>query len=209
MAEEYKIEDEFLIEDLDTLKVLADSRRLRILKTLGATPMTVKQIAKRVGMPATKLYYHVNMMEQHNIIQVVNTRIVSGIIEKFYMVTAKSYRPGPDLLTAGDVESNTQTLETLVFSVMDNVRDELLRSFRAGIVQLKKEVPAAERIDIASMVLALTDEEAAEFDQSLAELLQKFYADPRESPDHKQHSFFFVRFQLYEEDNEQDTMNNE
>lgn len=202
MDKEYQIKDEFLINDLDTLKVLADSRRLSILKSLGTTPLTVKQISKRVGIPATKLYYHINMMEQHNIIQVVDTRVVSGIIEKFYAVTAKAYRPGDGLLTAGDLEANTETLKTMVFSVMDNVRDELLRSFRAGIAHLTDEVPPADRIDIASTVLPLTDEQAAEFDKALGQLLQQFCQDADQKTDVPRHSFFFVRFKRYEDDNE-------
>ncbi len=203
MNKEYQIDEEYLIEDLDTLKVLADSRRLSILKSLGTTPLTVKQISKRVGMPATKLYYHINMMEQHNIIQVVDTRVVSGIIEKFYTVTAKAYKPGEGLLTAGDLETNTETLKTMVFSVMDNVRDELLRSFRAGIAQISDEVKPANRIDIASTVLTLTDEQTAEFDKALGQLLQQFCEKPEQEADTSRHSFFFVRFKLHEDDNEE------
>ncbi|MCB0033980.1 MAG: helix-turn-helix transcriptional regulator [Anaerolineales bacterium] len=200
MNKEYQIDEEYLIEDLDTLKILADSRRLSILKSLGTTPLTVKQVSKRVGIPATKLYYHINMMEQHNIIQVVDTRVVSGIIEKFYTVTAKVYRPGDGLLTAGDLETNTETLKTMVFSVMDNVRDELLRSFRAGIAQISEEVKPANRIDIASTVLNLTDEQTAEFDKALGKLLQQFGDTSDQEADASRHSFFFVRFKLYEED---------
>lgn len=204
MSEEYHIAEEFLIEDLDTLKVLADSRRLSILKAIGSKPITVKQIAKRVGIPPTKLYYHMNMMEKHNIIQVAETRVVSGIIEKLYTITAKTYRPGPDLLTTGDTQANSQNLESMVFSVMDNVRDELLRSFRAGLIQLSKEVPAHGRLDIASMVLSFTDEEVEEFDKRLYELVKELADGQREErPNRKTHNFFFVRFKKDEEDEEE------
>lgn len=203
MSDDYQIAEDFLIEDLDTLKVLADSRRLSILKAIGTKPITVKQIAKRVGIPPTKLYYHMNMMEKHQIIQVAETRVVSGIIEKLYTVTAKTYKPGPGLLTAGDIEANSQSLESMVFSVMDNVREELLRSFRAGIVKLSEQEPAHGRLDIASMMLNFTDEEVAEFDKRLYALVQELCGEGREErPDRKPHNFFFVRFQMHEDDDE-------
>ena len=77
-----------MIENLETLKVVADPLRLRILDAFGDKPHTVKQIAKVLEIPPNKLYYHVNMLEEHGLIRVVNTRLVSGIVEKTYRATA-------------------------------------------------------------------------------------------------------------------------
>ena len=90
MGNEYPLEEEFIIENVEALKMIADPLRLQIIRNLDE-PRTVKELAERLDKPATKLYYHVNQLEKHQIIRVVDTRIVSGIIEKHYRVTAKSY----------------------------------------------------------------------------------------------------------------------
>ena len=88
MEEPTHLAQEFLVDDLEMLKVIAHNTRLDILQSLKK-PKTVKEIARLLKLPATKLYYHVNLMEKHGLIQVVETNIVSGIVEKKY------YKVGP------------------------------------------------------------------------------------------------------------------
>lgn len=77
------LQDEMMIEDAETLRVLADPLRLRI-RELMVRPCTVKQVAAVLGIAPTKLYYHINLLEKHKLIVVVAARVVSGIIEKQY-----------------------------------------------------------------------------------------------------------------------------
>ena len=81
MGDDYPLEEEFIIDNVDALKMIADPLRLQIMRSLEK-PRTVKDLAAQLDIPATKLYYHVNQLETHKIIRVVDTRIVSGIIEK-------------------------------------------------------------------------------------------------------------------------------
>ncbi|MEZ4639355.1 MAG: helix-turn-helix domain-containing protein [Caldilineaceae bacterium] len=83
--------DEMVIDDVETIKVFADERRLQILERMRE-PTTVKIIAQALDTPPTKLYYHVNMLHQHGLIQVVGQNLESGIVEKIYQVTARRYR---------------------------------------------------------------------------------------------------------------------
>jgi DNA-binding transcriptional ArsR family regulator len=52
-------ETQFVIEDVATLKALADPLRLRLMNLLATHPRTVKELASIVGVPQTRLYYHV------------------------------------------------------------------------------------------------------------------------------------------------------
>ena len=72
MNNQLTLPQEFLVDDLEALKVIAHNTRLDILQSLKR-PKTVKEIAKLLKLPATKLYYHVNLMEKHGLIQVVET----------------------------------------------------------------------------------------------------------------------------------------
>src|SRR3712207_1417060 len=80
--------DIYFISDLETLKVVSDPLRLRILECFRGVPATVKDVAAALDMPPTRLYYHVNQLEERGLIHVVETRVVSGIIEKHYQTTA-------------------------------------------------------------------------------------------------------------------------
>jgi DNA-binding transcriptional ArsR family regulator len=71
----------FTISDLETLKVMTDPLRLKIIDLLLEQPRNVKFLASALNISSTKLYYHINMLEEKGILKVVSTRIVSGIIE--------------------------------------------------------------------------------------------------------------------------------
>ena len=63
------------ISDLDTLKVVSDPFRVQILEVLVHEPQTVNQVAEKMGLAPSKLYYHFNMLEKHGLIQVVDTTL--------------------------------------------------------------------------------------------------------------------------------------
>lgn len=118
---------EFLVDDIELLKVIAHSTRLDILQSLKY-PKTVKEIAKLLKLPATKLYYHVNLMEKHGLIQVVETNIVSGIVEKKYQVVARNYRIDDQLLA--DQTASTENMYRMVSAMLDVTRSEIQRTMQ-------------------------------------------------------------------------------
>ena len=79
------------LRDVETIKVFADPLRLKIIR-LMAEPTTVKVIADTLAIPAAKLYYHVNLLHKHELIQVVDQNLESGIVEKVYQVTARQFK---------------------------------------------------------------------------------------------------------------------
>src|SRR5918995_7385708 len=85
-----------VIDDLDTLRLLTQPVRLKIVEALRSAtgPLSVKELAAELGTTQTKLYYHVNLLEGADLIRVAATRLVSGIVEKRYV--AASYRIGVD-----------------------------------------------------------------------------------------------------------------
>jgi DNA-binding transcriptional ArsR family regulator len=92
-------DEELTIEDAATLKVLADPLRIHLLGELSLTPRTVKELASIVGVPQTRLYYHMKLLERHGVIRVVGRRMVSGIEERTYQTVAKSTVVSPALGT--------------------------------------------------------------------------------------------------------------
>ncbi len=162
MTEKFQPADEFRINDVETLKVIADATRMQILQTLGE-PKTVKEIAAILDMPATKLYYHVNLMEKHGMIVVVATNIVSGIIEKTYQAAAKSYKITDELMPAAQLSSSE--IEPFIQTIFDATASETLQSAQAGLIDLTDE---DDRSHLISRIV--TQVTASQFDDFLDRL---------------------------------------
>lgn len=88
------------IEDIAVFEVLNNRFRQRILREL-LTPKPVKELAEGLGVPVTRLYYHVNQLLDAGLIRVVEERKVGAILEKVFQTTARSFRPGAALLQSG------------------------------------------------------------------------------------------------------------
>ena len=172
-----KLLEEFTITDPETLKVIADPLRLQILKSFKR-PRTVKDVADMLDIVQTKLYYHVNLMEKHNLIEVVGTKVVSGIIEKTYRVSAARYSvDGALLATAEDAGDQVDTLLSAVF---DSAKDEFKKSVQAGLIDLNDPSEPQRRMIVRSS-LNLTDEQVEEFEKKMSSLLKAFYAIAEEN----------------------------
>lgn len=125
------------------LKAVSDPLRLEILETLLKEALTVKQVADRLGQPPTKLYYHVNALEKVGVVTVVETRVKSGIIEKYYRASAQSLKVDRQLLRA----KKSDAFETLLSVVFDATVDDLRRSRAAGLLVMPDD-PEAETTNL-------------------------------------------------------------
>lgn len=158
---------EFVIQDIETLRAISDPLRIRLLE-LMAQPQTVKEIAAQLGVGKTKLYYHLNLLEKHSIIRVARTRVVSGIIEKSYQVTAYSYRPAKELLLRGD--EGKEHGVAIVESILDATRTDLTHSLNTGQAALGEAVQAKQLL-LGRVVMSLTPEQAVSFYERFEALL--------------------------------------
>ena len=78
---------ERVVDDVSVLKALADPIRLTLLDLTMGDPertWTARELAVHVGVLPTNIYYHLNMLERQELLQVRDTRVVNGIIEKHY-----------------------------------------------------------------------------------------------------------------------------
>jgi DNA-binding transcriptional ArsR family regulator len=98
-----------LVEDVDTLKAMADPTRLAILSALirpGDPVMSVKELAAELGEPQTKLYRHVRQLLEAGLIRVAATRMVSGILEQQYQTCQHSLRFGDAMVRDHPAETD-------------------------------------------------------------------------------------------------------
>jgi len=172
-GEEFEPAQQMTISNLETLKVAADPTRLRILEILTEKPLTVKQVASKLDTTPTKLYYHINLLEQHGLITVTASRIVSGIIEKQYRTSAHSLRVSKELLTLTEEEpeGGVSSLLTAIFAA---TRDDVLRGIRRGLIHLEMEDEANRNTMMLRTITRLAPEKYHEFYERLKALMTEF-----------------------------------
>jgi len=125
----------FNVTELEQLRVLSDPLRMRVLNNLFQEPLTVKQVADRLEVPATKLYYHVNELERIGLVKVVETRVKSGIIEKYYRMTAGKIQVSRELLRLTQQQSaEASTYGEVLASIFEAVADDLRQSVAGGLL---------------------------------------------------------------------------
>jgi DNA-binding transcriptional ArsR family regulator len=89
------------IGDLETLSVIVDSQRHRILSTLIGEEMSAAALAVRLKLPRTRIYYHLELLERHGFIRVSGHRD-EGASVRLYRATAASFRVDPALFGKHD-----------------------------------------------------------------------------------------------------------
>ena len=168
------IPDVFVISDLDTLKAVSTPFRQKLMQLMAEEVRTVKEMARELDMPPSRLYYHVNQLEKHGVIRVVDTRLVSGIVEKRYQLAARNFRVDRRLLAAGGKQD--QVLETLLESTLGAAEKEILQGVRSGVTDLSIPTSEPKAIYLAHALAYLTPDQYRDFQQRLQALLEEFEA---------------------------------
>ncbi|MCB2224704.1 MAG: helix-turn-helix domain-containing protein [Actinobacteria bacterium] len=111
-----------LIEDMETFRIIDNPLRQRIWH-LTRNPRSVGEIAERLGVPPTRLYYHVNMLADAGFLEVVEVRKSGAQLERVYQGRAGTLAPSPEFLESiGDAGKAAHILAGALF---DNSRTEV------------------------------------------------------------------------------------
>ena len=167
--------DVLVVTRPETLKLISDPLRLRLLELLRDQARTVKELATALDAPVTKLYYHVNLLLEHGLIRVADTRLVSGITEKRYRVVAA--RLSVDRALLGPADGGADGLDAWLAVVLDEAKAEIRKSVRSGLVEVARKEPGQGGLVLGRDWLRLTPERAQEFCDRLWALEDEFLAD--------------------------------
>lgn len=170
---------EIQVISLEDLKLISVPLRAHLLEALGARPRTVKELAAQFQLPATRLYYHINLLEKHGLIRVVGTRLVSGILEKHYRATARQYRV-ERLLFADPQSDHEAGLTALLEFVLDEAKADIRRGARSGRIDLAQTAPHPRALLIKRGVARFTPAQARRLYEKMQALLRDFTETPDE-----------------------------
>ncbi len=171
----------FHVSDLETLRAIADPLRVQILELMEGQSLTVKQVAEKLGLATSKLYYHFGALEKLGLIEVAETRMVANMLEKKFRSNADLLDVDPALFKFSK-EGDNEPINILLASTIDATRDDLLRSLQARQFQLEQgadEQP--RRLIINRVVSRVPEHRIEEFQKQLMKLLQEFEAEDQTS----------------------------
>jgi putative molybdopterin biosynthesis protein len=72
----------------EQVKLLADQRRMTILRLLMAQPATLQQLGDRLGHSPAWVRHHVKVLEQAGLVELTEVRTTGTVTEKFYRARA-------------------------------------------------------------------------------------------------------------------------
>lgn len=82
--------DLLVLRDLDCVKAIAHPRRIDILNAFKSNPLSAKQLSEMLDEPHAKINYHIKTLYNVGILELVEEKIKSGIVEKYYYPTANN-----------------------------------------------------------------------------------------------------------------------
>lgn len=158
-----------IVQDTATLKAMADPLRMAALELMMVQPerfWTAKELAERLAIQATKLYYHLNLLERHGLIVVRDTRIVNGIIEKHYGAGQRRVT-----FQRGGAEEPADGVREGIIVLFDKVRDDIDAGLRDGSIKPTRQPTG---LLVSHALAALPAERVAEFRTQLLKLIEQF-----------------------------------
>ena len=177
------IPEKAFINTPEQVEALAGKMRMRILKA-AAEPRSVREIAASLGVPTTRLYYHVNLLENAGFLDVVETRKSGARLEKIYQVAAQSFGAGPDL--AQNVDNIDDAAAALTGLVMD-------------VTRVEAEAAVAHRLsggsleaDLGRTEGRLSPGQVIEISERIATILKEVVVAESDDPSARMYSFTYL-----------------
>ncbi|MEO8470225.1 MAG: winged helix-turn-helix domain-containing protein [Chloroflexota bacterium] len=166
------------IADVETLKALADPVRIRILEAMCSHPIqdwTVKHIAKALGTGPTKLYHHIRILEERELIHPSGQQLVRGIVETSYRTAQLELRLDRAFLSSTSDEVRS-TAHAALLSVFDLARQDLEAAVQGGLVAADGVGPLAGPFILTRTLIRTTHARSIELRERMQSLLHE-YAD--------------------------------
>lgn len=135
------------------LRLLNDPLREGIVHATVNQTQTAGALAARLGVPVTRLYYHLDLLVRHGLLRVERVRRVNGLRERHYRASARQLRL--DRAAFASPVAGDAALESILEHVFDQARLDIARAAGAGRIATDVPFDADRGLVAWRMVLAL------------------------------------------------------
>lgn len=107
-----------VLRDLECIKAIAHPKRIDILKAFNNLPLSAKQLSQILDEPHAKINYHIKTLYKVGILELVEEKIKSGIVEKYYYPKAKSILIDKNVINIS-LEKDDETIQSKYEDIVD------------------------------------------------------------------------------------------
>lgn len=157
---DYALADRMALTDPAQVRAIGHPVRTTILQLLHERAATVSELAEAIGRPKSTVAHHVDVLARNGLLQVVRTRKVRAIEERFYGRTARMFYVAAESSSAGGEASGD-------FNDFEVAARESATAFEQG--RLWGFIRHAR----------ISEDQASEFWDRMAELVESFDRLPR------------------------------
>lgn len=125
------MKDTYKIKDLAQIRLLADPLKLQLLQAFAESPKTIKQVAAELGESVTKLYRHVDALNDSGLLVLVGEKQKRGTVERTFRAVAQRFEADHSLFAgkAGEAGADAaremlRASEAEILSVLTNARND-------------------------------------------------------------------------------------
>lgn len=157
---DYELEDRLALTQPGQVKAIGHPLRTTILQLLHERAATVTELAAAVERPKSTVAHHVKVLEENGLVQVVRTRKVRAIEERFYGRTARMFHVAAEPSVYGD---------------------EMPTDFNDFEVAARESVTAFEQHELWGFIrhARISEDQASAFWSRMADLVGEFDRLPR------------------------------
>lgn len=120
-----------ILDTLEEVNIVSDPIRLKIIMTLGATPKTAQDLSDALGVSRSKIHYHLKILEQNGIVEVVDTELINGITQKYFLPVAKAFIPNSEIFNNNLEEKQfTFKIPNKSYESFEKDLNELIEKYR-------------------------------------------------------------------------------
>lgn len=148
------------VSSLAALRAVSDSCRHRILSLLILEPLTPSEVAARMKIARTRVYYHLDLLKEHGFIRVVEERPVAAMIERTYRACAQRFKVDRKMLAATSSESELNDAQA---QLLERAADDLRVSSSSSDVLVSRafvRLNQTRAAELRSEIVALIDKYA-------------------------------------------------
>lgn len=150
---------EIMNVNLEQQKVISNPLRSQMIALLYEEAMTPKELADAIGKNPGTVYYHIQQLVKHDIVEVESTRTDQGIVQKLYRAKANYFRNPDEVLPENLVDGATMNVY-LSKELLDQLSEELKDLFyKYGHLAYKEKDQQEQAAYLVKYLIEETKEE--------------------------------------------------
>lgn len=173
--------DKKVLTTIEEIRIFSDPYRMKIMNQFqkASRPVTIKEIADKLGEVPAKVYYHARKLESIGLLEIAETKIINGITAKYYTAYEGTIEINHAQVDDSFKDIYISEAQKLIARTFDDSKERYLTN--------KTSNPAGVAL-LMNSDLYLTPEEASRLKADLEKLTRQY--SKKTKPEQASYHFF-------------------